>query len=64
MSADPRQDTETRMRELLREAALPEPDRVEYEESSIFLYWDEEKLVVEVAEIPVDAPATAREAGG
>jgi hypothetical protein len=64
MSADPRQETEARMRDIVREAGLPEPDRVEYEESSIFLYWDEEKLVVEVDEIPVDPPAAASEAAG
>ena len=42
------------MRELVREAGLPEPDEVEYRDTSIVLFWHEEKLVVEVDEIPVD----------
>jgi len=55
VAIDERHATELRMRELVREAGLPEPDEVEYRDTSIVLFWHEEKLVVEVDEIPVDA---------
>ena len=42
------------MRELVREAGLTEPDEVEYRDTSIVLLWHEEKLAVEIDEIPVD----------
>ena len=46
------------MRELIHESGLPAPDRVEYEELSIYLYWDEQQLVVEID--LADAPHAAR----
>jgi hypothetical protein len=39
---------EERMRSLLETADLPQPDRVEYGEEDIALFWDERKLVVEI----------------
>ena len=59
MDATHLEDTERRMREIVASAGLPEPDAVEYEETSIFLYWHEQKLVIEVADIPVTPPAPA-----
>ena len=56
MSADLRVETELRMREILAEAGLPEPDDVEYGESSIWLRWDEQKLVIEINQIPAADP--------
>jgi hypothetical protein len=44
------------MREILADAGLPEPDEVEYGESSIWLRWDEQKLVIEINRIPVGDP--------
>ena len=39
---------EERMRQLLESAELPPPDRVEYGENDIALFWNEQKLVVEI----------------
>ncbi len=39
-------EAEHRMLELLAHAALPEPDRVEYGEQCIRLFWDDRALVV------------------
>ena len=39
---------EERMRSLLESADLEQPDRVEYGEDDIALFWDEQKLVVEI----------------
>ena len=39
---------ERKMRELLEDNDLPQPDEVEYEETSIVLTWHESKLVVMV----------------
>jgi hypothetical protein len=65
MTPDERQVAEARMRELLRDADLPQPDEVEYGEACIWLRWYEQKLVVQVDEIPpgLEASATASSAG-
>jgi hypothetical protein len=39
-------EAEHRMRELLRDNGLPEPDSVLYETDEAVLRWDERKLVV------------------
>ena len=57
MSADERQATEVRTVEIARRAGLPEPDEVEYRETSIVLLWHDLKLAVMVDEIPMDEPA-------
>jgi hypothetical protein len=44
------------MRAILAEANLPEPDEVEHEGSSIWLRWYEQKLAVEIADIPDGPP--------
>jgi hypothetical protein len=36
------------MRSLLESAELPQPDRVQYGDDAIALFWDEQKLVVEI----------------
>jgi hypothetical protein len=60
MSAPHLEEAEGRMRELVADAGLPEPDEVEYGEASIFLYWHEQKAVIQVAAIAVTPrePAT------
>ncbi|HEX8051918.1 MAG TPA: hypothetical protein VF517_02930 [Thermoleophilaceae bacterium] len=61
-TARPRyEEAERRMRAIVADAGLPEPDDVEYEDTSIFLYWHEQKLVVEIADIPVTPPGPAEE---
>jgi hypothetical protein len=55
MAVDPREETEARMREILGEAGLPEPDQVEYGEGEIALRWYEQKLEVVIDEIPAVA---------
>ena len=60
MSGDPRATAEARMREILAEAGLPEPDEVEYRDGEIALRWYEQKLEVVVDGIPdVDDAAAA-----
>jgi hypothetical protein len=51
-------DAERRMRQLLDESGLAQPDRVEYWETRVAFYWDEPKVVVTVDVIPEldDAP--------
>jgi len=39
---------EAKMRELLDDAGLPEPDDVEYGERSVYLRWIEQKLEVAI----------------
>ena len=39
---------EVRMRALLESADLPQPDRVEYGDDDIALFWEDRKLVVEI----------------
>jgi hypothetical protein len=41
-------EAEQRMRELLCDEGLPAPDRVEYEEDCIRLFFDETRTVVEI----------------
>jgi hypothetical protein len=41
-------EAEARMRELLDDAGLPEPDNVEYGERSVYLRWIEQKLEVAI----------------
>ncbi|MFL5911915.1 MAG: hypothetical protein ACJ768_15235 [Gaiellaceae bacterium] len=50
---------ERRMRQLLDDAGLPEPDEVDYGEDSIALIWFESKLIVcvDLTEGPDDAAA-------
>ena len=51
---------ETKMRELLDEAGLPEPDDVEYGERSVYLRWIEQKLEVAIdLDDPEPKPAVA-----
>jgi hypothetical protein len=60
MSGDPRETAEARMREILAEAGLREPDEVRYGDGEIVLRWYEERLEVVVDEIPdVDDAAAA-----
>jgi hypothetical protein len=47
-------DTERRMRELMENEGLPEPDRVEYGHTCIRLFWDAAKAVVVV---DIDPPS-------
>jgi hypothetical protein len=49
---------EERMRQLLHEGGLAQPDRVEYWETRVAFYWDEPKVVITVDVIPEldDAP--------
>ena len=54
MGQDMREETEARMRELVSSAGLPSPDEVEYGHQCIWLLWHEQKLVVQIDEIPVD----------
>ena len=51
--------TERRMRQLLDDAGLPEPDGVDYGEDSIALIWFESKLIVcvDLTEDPGDGAA-------
>lgn len=39
-------DAESRFRKLLTDAALPEPDDVEYEPESVVFFWHEPKVAV------------------
>ena len=39
-------DAESRFRKLLTDAALPEPDDVEYEPASVVFFWHEPKVAV------------------
>ena len=52
MGIDLRADTEARIRELLEEAGLPEPDEVEYRRGEIVLLWHDRKLAVVIEAIP------------
>ena len=36
------------MRSLLESSDLPQPDRVQYDDDAIVLFWHERKLVVEI----------------
>ena len=53
-------DAELKIRELLGEAGLPEPDRVEYGYTCIRLFWDDTKTVVVVEIDEPDAPVGRR----
>ena len=53
-------DAELKIRELLDEAGLPEPDRVEYGYTCIRLFWDDTKTVVVVEIDEPDAPVGRR----
>jgi hypothetical protein len=50
-------EAEKRMRELLEESSLPQPDRVEYGFTCIRLFFEETKTVVVV---DIDEPRTPR----
>ena len=41
-------DAETRMRFIIEDAGLPQPDDVEYDDDLVVLFWHEHKLVVEI----------------
>jgi hypothetical protein len=56
MPLDQRDWTERRMRAIIADAGLPEPDEVEHHESSILLLWHEPKLAIEIDEIPAGPP--------
>ena len=47
------QDAESRFRQLVDDAGLPAPDRVDYEPECLVFYWDESKAAVVV---DLDAP--------
>jgi hypothetical protein len=51
-------DCERRMRELIEDAELPEPDRVEYGHTCIRLFWEIVKTVIVV---DIDPPPEGRE---
>lgn len=53
------EDAERRVRQLLDDARLPEPDEVDYGEDSIALIWFESKLIVcvDLTEEPGDGAA-------
>jgi hypothetical protein len=60
-------DAELKIRELLDEGGLPQPDRVEYGYTCIRLFWDDTKSVVVVdIDEPVEpaAPRRTRPAAG
>jgi hypothetical protein len=40
------------MREILRDAGLQQPDEVQYGEACVWLVWHEQKLVIQIDEIP------------
>jgi hypothetical protein len=52
MGIDPRAAAEARMREILEEAGLPEPDEVGYGDGEIELRWYQQKVVVVIDGIP------------
>jgi len=57
---------ESRFRQLLADATLPEPDEVEYEPESVVFYWHEPKVAVFV-DLPKERyvrSAASRSAGG
>jgi hypothetical protein len=56
MDATHLEEAERRVRELVADAGLPEPDEVEYGVASIFVIWHEQKVVVHVSDIPVTPP--------
>jgi hypothetical protein len=57
-------DTETRMRKLLEEGGLPQPDRVEYGYTCIRLFFEDSKTVVVIdIDEPADDVDPALEAG-
>ena len=45
------------MRDLLADAELPAPDRIEYWDASVAFFWDEPRLVLCVDLDPDDAAA-------
>jgi hypothetical protein len=59
MATDERQAAEARAREILRDADLAQPDEVEYGEACIWLVWHEQKLVIQIDEIPPDHAESA-----
>jgi 8-oxo-dGTP pyrophosphatase MutT (NUDIX family) len=60
MGIDPRETAEARMREILEEAGLPEPDEVGYGDGEIELRRREQKVAVVIDGIPqVDDAAVA-----
>jgi hypothetical protein len=55
------QIAESKFRQLIRNAGLAEPDRVEYDAEELTFYWDESKLAV-IVEIDDPCPRAARPA--
>jgi hypothetical protein len=53
-------DAELKIRELLDEGGLPQPDRVEYGYTCIRLFWDDTKSVVVVDIDEPEEPAELR----
>jgi hypothetical protein len=53
-------DAELKVRELLDEAGLPQPDRIEYGYTCIRLFWEDTKSVVVVEIDEPDEPAGRR----
>jgi hypothetical protein len=41
-------DADLRLREILSDAGLPEPDRVEHHEDEVLFFWDEPRLIVAI----------------
>jgi hypothetical protein len=54
---DAHRAAEAHFKQLVEDAALPRPDRVEYEPRAVLFYWDEPKAVVIV---DLDEPDPAR----
>ena len=50
------QEAESRFRQLLEDAGLPVPDRVDYEPERLVFFWDEPKAAVVVDLEPVPEP--------
>jgi hypothetical protein len=53
-------DAELKIRELLEDGGLPQPDRVEYGSTCIRLFWDDTKSVVVVDIDEPEEPAGSR----
>jgi hypothetical protein len=60
-SLEQQMDAELKIRELLDQGGLPQPDRVEYGYTCIRLFWDDTKSVVVVdIDEPEEPPVTRR----
>lgn len=53
-------EAEVRIRRLLEESHLPAPDAIEYEEGSVWVFWDEPRVALEI-DLELGADGTAEE---